>query len=62
MLEGSARFASIKEASRITGLSQYFIRAGCRAGTIPHIMCGNRYKVDLQRMQDHLDSQTEKRA
>jgi len=31
-------FQTIPEAARSTGLSQYFIRAGCRAGTVPHIV------------------------
>ena len=50
------RFVSIKTASQITGLSQYYIRNGCRAGTIPHIMSGNRYKVDLQRFAETISS------
>ena len=47
---------SIKTAAEITGLSQYYIRNGCRAGTIPHIMSGNRYKVDLQRFAETISS------
>ena len=31
-------FQTIPEAARSTGLSQYFIRNGCRAGTVPHIV------------------------
>lgn len=50
------RFVSIKTAAEITGLSQYYIRNGCRAGTIPHIMSGNRYKVDLQRFSESISS------
>ena len=33
-----APFQTIPEAARLTGLSQYFIRNGCRAGTVPHIV------------------------
>lgn len=31
-------FQTIPEAARSTGLSQYFIRNGCKAGTVPHIV------------------------
>ena len=40
-------FASIREACTITGLSQCFLRKGCRNGTIPHIMCGTKYLIDI---------------
>ncbi len=38
---------TIAHASRITGLSQYSIRVGCRNGTIPHVMEGNVYMVHV---------------
>ena len=40
-----APYQSIAGASRLTGLSQGFIRAGCKTGTIPHIMCGGEYRI-----------------
>lgn len=42
-----APFQSIAGASRITGLAQGFIRAGCKAGTVPHLMCGGEYRVNM---------------
>lgn len=33
-------FQKIPEACRTTGLSQYFLRKGCRDGSIPHVMVG----------------------
>lgn len=43
----SAPFQRIPAACRITGLSQSYIRAGCKAGTIPHVMCGKQYMVNV---------------
>lgn len=41
----NAPYQSITGASRLTGLAQGFIRAGCKAGTIPHIMCGGEFRI-----------------
>ena len=40
-------FAPIREACTITGLSQCFLRKGCKAGTIPHILSGTKYLIDI---------------
>ena len=40
-------FYPINAASELTGLSRFFLRSGCRNGTIPHIMCGNKYLIDV---------------
>lgn len=40
-----APYQSISAASRLTGLAQGFIRAGCKSGAIPHIMCGGEYRI-----------------
>lgn len=42
-----APFQSIRGASEITGLAQGYIRAGCKSGTIPHVMCGQEYRVNV---------------
>lgn len=42
-----APFQKIPEASRTTGLSQFFLRRGCKAGTVPHIMSGTTYMVNV---------------
>lgn len=41
-------FVKIREAAEITGLSQYFIRRGCRDGTIPCITSGSTFYVNMQ--------------
>ena len=40
-------FQKISEASKTTGLSQYFFRQGCRDGSIPHIKSGTVYLVNV---------------
>lgn len=43
----TAPFQRIPAACRITGLSQTFLRAGCRNGTVPHIKSGSTYLVNV---------------
>ena len=56
--DGGAAFRSIAETSRLTGLSQGFIRAGVRAGTIPAIRVGGGgnapYYIDVDCFLDQL--------
>lgn len=42
------RFLSIRDAATVTGLSQYFLRAGCRDGSVPCVRSGRKYMVDIQ--------------
>ena len=43
----SAPFQRIPAACRITGLSQRFLRDGCKDGTVPHVMVGNTYMINI---------------
>ena len=43
----SAPFQRIPAACRITGLSQSYLRAGCKDGTVPHIRSGNTFLVNI---------------
>ena len=36
----SRPYLSIRDACNATGLSQYYLRSGCKQGTVPHIMVG----------------------
>ena len=49
------RFASLRDAARITGLSEGFLRAGCKAHSLPHIMAGKKYMIDLHALSRRLD-------
>lgn len=40
-------FQTIPEASRTTGLSKYFLREGCKNGSIPHVMSGNVFYINV---------------
>ena len=43
-------FLNIKEASHATGLSQYFLREGCKNGTVPHIKSGRKYMININQL------------
>lgn len=42
-----APFLKISEASQVTGLSQFFLRRGCRDGSVPHVMSGTVYMINV---------------
>ena len=48
-------FSSIREACEITGLSRYYLRQGCKAGTIPHVVVGTRYRINMPLLLKQLD-------
>lgn len=50
-----AQLQSISVASYITGLSQKFLREGCRAGTIPHIKIGSDYRINVPLLMAQID-------
>ncbi len=43
----SQRYVTIREASKVTGLSQGYLRQRCRERTIPVLHVGNRYMILL---------------
>ena len=47
-------FQKIPEACRTTGLSQYFLRKGCKDGTIPHIKSGSVYFINVPKLLEKL--------
>lgn len=53
-------FLTIKEASQVTGLSQYFLRSGCRDGSVPCIRSGRTYMVNVPALLRKLEHQAEK--
>ena len=42
-----APFLKIREAATVTGLSQFYLRKGCRDGSIPHVKSGTVYLVNV---------------
>jgi len=53
------KFLSIKDASRYTGLSTYFIRNGCKDNTIPCIQSGTKYYVNMDALLAVLDAKSQ---
>ena len=52
----SAPFQSVKNAARITGLSEFFLRNGLKAGTIPFVKSGNKYLIHVPRLLEQLNA------
>ena len=48
-------FQKIAEACKSTGLSQYYLRQGCKNGTVPHIKSGGIYYVNVPALMEELD-------
>lgn len=49
-------FMKIKDAARVTGLSMYYLRNGCKDGTVPHVKSGTVYLVNVPRLLEKLDA------
>lgn len=50
-------FQKIAEACKTTGLSQYYLRRGCKNGTVPHIKSGGVYYINVPALMDALSEQ-----
>lgn len=49
-------FLKIPAASKATGLSQFYLRKGCRDGSIPHIMSGPVYLINMPALLQKLNA------
>lgn len=47
-------FQKIPEACKTTGLSQYYLRKGCKDGSIPHVRSGQTYYVNVPELLEKL--------
>lgn len=54
-------FQKITEACKTTGLSQYFLRQGCKDGTIPHVKSGGVYYINVPALLEALNEQQTER-
>ena len=52
------QFQKLKMACQTTGLSVGFLRRGCIAGTIPHVMVGPVYYVNVPALLEQLDRES----
>ena len=46
----------IKDAAQATGLSMYYLRNGCKDGSVPCIKSGTVYFVNVPRLLERLDA------
>lgn len=53
-MENQAPFQKIPQACKTTGLSQFFLRNGCKDGTVPHVKSGGTYYIDVPALLDKL--------
>jgi len=54
-------FQKIKDAATTTGLSQHYLRDGCKNGTIPCVMSGTTYYIDIPALIEKLRGKQESR-
>jgi hypothetical protein len=57
MANNTVPFQKIGEACKTTGLSQYYLRRGCKDGTIPHINSGGVYYINVPALLRKLDAE-----
>lgn len=53
-------FQKIPEACKTTGLSQFYLRRGCKAGTVPHVKSGGVYYINIPALLRQLGTEEEK--
>lgn len=53
-------FQKIRDAAATTGLSQFFLRQGCRDGSVPCVKSGKTYFVDVEALIEKLRSKNER--
>lgn len=51
-------FQKIKDAVRTTGLSAYFLRQGCKDGTVPHVVRCGTYYINVPALLEQLDAES----
>lgn len=54
-------FQKIAETCKTTGLSQYFLRQGCKNGTVPHIKSGGVYYINVPALMETLGTKQKER-
>ena len=45
--DGIPPFLNIERACEVTGLSQYYLRNGCKDGSVPHVRSGRVYLINV---------------
>lgn len=47
-------FQKIIQAAETTGLSQFYLRSGCKDGSVPHIRSGTTYFINIPALLEKL--------
>lgn len=55
-------FQKIPDACKTTGLSMYYLRNGCKDGTVPHVMSGSTYMINVPALLSKLSGEAEDTA
>ena len=50
-------FQKIVQACQTTGLSQHYLRTGCKNGSIPHIKSGETYYINIPALLKRLGAE-----
>ena len=58
----SVPFQRIKDACRTTGLSTYFLRKGCKNGSIPNVRSGGTYYINVPALLEQLNAASRNRV
>lgn len=58
-MENNVPFMKIKDACRVTGLSQFRLRAMCKDGTAPCIRSGSVYLINVPALLRKLEEESE---
>lgn len=53
----STPFLKLSDTCRVTGLSEYFLRNGCKDGNIPHVKSGKTYYVNVPALMEKLNKE-----
>lgn len=44
----------LKEAAKVLGMSQHYLRTEIKAGRLPYLCAGNRYILDVEQVEEFL--------
>ncbi len=57
MMNRMQPYQKITDACKTTGLSAYYLRQGCRNGTVPHVKSGTVYFVNVPALLKKLETE-----
>ena len=57
-----APYQSPRATAYLTGLSLWYIREGCKAGTIPHIRVGRDYRINMPLLLEQMNRESRNAA